>query len=204
MEQTNKLNWIKKVTPLLYSLSLAGICLYITHCKAPHDWQTSAALGNRICLFPAGGCVLPVQPAAVQKYLVAENRALTYWVSVATFVVIYLSMSILCADLLQWLLHFFLTDAARQTLFILCGFACLAFTLFFACYGYYKTTKIVTVQYPLASEKLARPLRIVQLSDLHIGFFEGKQHIRQTMEQTTGFNRIWWSSRRYDQHSART
>ena len=29
MEQTNKLNWIKKVTPLLYSLSLAGICLYI-------------------------------------------------------------------------------------------------------------------------------------------------------------------------------
>ena len=25
MEQTNKLNWIKKVTPLLYSLSLAGI-----------------------------------------------------------------------------------------------------------------------------------------------------------------------------------
>ena len=29
MEQTNKLNWIKKVTPLLYNLSLAGICLYI-------------------------------------------------------------------------------------------------------------------------------------------------------------------------------
>ena len=112
----------------------------------------------------------------------AENRALTYWVSVATFVVIYLSMSILCADLLQWLLHFFLTDAARQTLFILCGFACLAFTLFFACYGYYKTTKIVTVQYPLASEKLARPLRIVQLSDLHIGFFVGEQHIRKTVE----------------------
>ena len=53
MEQTNKLNWIKKVTPLLYSLSLAG--------------KPSAALGNRICLFPAGGCVLPVQPAAVQK-----------------------------------------------------------------------------------------------------------------------------------------
>ena len=161
MEQTNKLNWIKKVTPLLYSLSLAGICLYIAlRCRSWANlllpWETG------FVFFPLAAVYYLSNQLLCKKYLVAENRALTYWVSVATFVVIYLSMSILCADLLQWLLHFFLTDAARQTLFILCGFACLAFTLFFACYGYYKTTKIVTVQYPLASEKLARPLRIVQ------------------------------------------
>ena len=181
MEQTNKLNWIKKVTPLLYSLSLAGICLYIAlRCRSWANlllpWETG------FVFFPLAAVYYLSNQLLCKKYLVAENRALTYWVSVATFVVIYLSMSILCADLLQWLLHFFLTDAARQTLFILCGFACLAFTLFFACYGYYKTTKIVTVQYPLASEKLARPLRIVQLSDLHIGFFVGEQHIRKTVE----------------------
>lgn len=190
MEQTNKLNWIKKVTPLLYSLSLAGICLYIAlRCRSWANlllpWETG------FVFFPLAAVYYLSNQLLCKKYLVAENRALTYWVSVATFVVIYLSMSILCADLLQWLLHFFLTDAARQTLFILCGFACLAFTLFFACYGYYKTTKIVTVQYPLASEKLARPLRIVQLSDLHIGFFVGEQHIRKTVEAV---NRIWWSS----------
>ena len=151
MEQTNKLNWIKKVTPLLYSLSLAGICLYIAlRCRSWANlllpWETG------FVFFPLAAVYYLSNQLLCKKYLVAENRALTYWVSVATFVVIYLSMSILCADLLQWLLHFFLTDAARQTLFILCGFACLAFTLFFACYGYYKTTKIVTVQYPLASE----------------------------------------------------
>ena len=155
MEQTNKLNWIKKVTPLLYNLSLAGICLYIAlRCRSWANlllpWETGFVLSSRWRL-----CTDLSQPAAVQKISGGRKppSPLTYWVSVATFVVIYLSMSILCADLLQWLLHFFLTDAARQTLFILRGSACLACTLFFACYGCYKTTKIVTVQYPLARRK---------------------------------------------------
>ena len=83
MEQTNKLNWIKKITPLLYNLSLAGICLYIAlRCRSWANlllpWETG------FVFFPMAAVYYLSNQLLCKKYLVAENRALTYWVSVAT------------------------------------------------------------------------------------------------------------------------
>lgn len=74
MEQTNKLNWIKKVTPLLYSLSLAGICLYIAlRCRSWANlllpWETG------FVFFPLAAVYYLSNQLLCKKYLVAENRS---------------------------------------------------------------------------------------------------------------------------------
>ena len=106
MEQTNKLNWIKK-SPRCCTTFRWRASACTLHCAAAAGQTCCCPWETGFVFFPLAAVYYLSNQLLCKKYLVAENRALTYWVSVATFVVIYLSMSILCADLLQWLLHFF-------------------------------------------------------------------------------------------------
>lgn len=181
MTYDKKLLWIKRLSPILYDLALAALCLYIG-LRGTQWFQLvlPVNLGLVLGLILAGYYVLNL--LTIRRKGV--SKAVTYITSIGTFVVMYLSMTILLSDLLRGLLHLLgLSEAVLTGEFFFGGIACMVLTVVAVIAGMLHAKKLVTVRYEVPVEHLSRDTRLVLLTDLHIGHFVGKKHIQEMVNQ---------------------
>lgn len=181
MTQEKKLVWIKRLSPILYDLALAALCLYIwLRGTQWFDLVLPINLGLVLGLILAGYYVLNL--LTIRRRGV--SKAVTYITSVGTFVLMYLSMTIAAADLLRWILGLLgLSVPVLTGVFFFGGIACLVLTVLAVIAGMLHAKKLVTVRYEVPMERLGRDTRLVLLTDLHIGHFVGKKHIQELVNQ---------------------
>lgn len=181
MTQEKKLVWIHRLSPILYDLALAALCLYIwLRAKQWLGMLLPVSLGLVLGLILAGYYVLNLLTIRHRDV----SKAVTYLTSVGTFVVMYLSMTILAVDLLRWILRLLGVSApVLAGVFFFGGLACLVLTVLAVVLGMLHARHLVTVRYAVPVEQLSRDVRLVLLTDLHIGHFVGKKHIRELVSQ---------------------
>jgi predicted MPP superfamily phosphohydrolase len=188
LSEQKKLVWIKKVSPLLYDIAMAALCLYIGF--RGRRWL------NMLLPFESGwipGTLLllyyVLDLMALKHLKFTRKRNLVYTLSICTFCVLYLSMSMLAVDIVQLIIKIFVHEPnTLRTIFIVCGFLCVIFVVCAVIYGMEHAKKIVTVNYESICGKLDQDRRVVLLSDLHIGYFVGKEHIRRIAEAVNSLN----------------
>ena len=183
MDKQKLLVWIKKILPVFYFLLGGGLCVYIA--LRTRLWlnlilkvETGYVVGGlMIAFFIMSACV-------EKKYLVASGRIRTYIAGISTFVVMYLLIAIAASDLIQSLLNLVITDRLiREKIFFLSGFVCLFFVVIITGYAYHKTKVIKEVNEHLSYPKMQGHCRMILLSDLHIGYYVGVEHIRNIVKK---------------------
>ena len=187
-EKQKKLKWIRIAAPILYDIALAGLCLYIG--LRSQSWLN--AMLPFESGYPVFGLLLVyyiLNLMTVNKLPFTEHRNLVFAVSTCTFCVIYGTMALIVSDLIQLVIRLLTPDdKILKTVLIVCGFLCLAAVICAAAAGMKHARKIVCVSYESRCDKLEQNRRIVLLTDLHIGYFVGRRHIRRIVRQVSALH----------------
>ena len=187
-EEQEKLKWIKKVSPVLYDIALAALCLYIglrgrRWLNALLPFESGPVVFGLLLLFYIFNLMM------VHNAPCTRHRRLVFTVSTCTFCAMYLGMSLVAVDLVQLILKIFLHDGETlQRIFIVCGFLCVAAVIIATIAGLRHASQITTVRYESRSGKLSENRRIVLLTDLHIGYFVGRRHIHNMVERVNALH----------------
>ncbi len=163
-----------------YGLCWGLVCVYLT--LRVSRWLS--LLLHRPCVLPTALVFLAfcaMSMAMGKTYMVGRHRWSTYLCGVSTFLVLYLSMSVVLSDLIRLVLG--LAGADQTRAFRVLGWGCLLFTLGAACAGFCHAQRIKLVNHSLVCSGLTEPRRLVLLSDLHIGYYVGVRHIQKVVEQ---------------------
>lgn len=183
MDKQKKLLYIKKVVPVLYTVTAGMICLYLSlHLRK--FLNLIFPIESGYVLAPLLVCYLIAMHGISKHYFVAKNRFTTYLAGTSVFVILYSFMTCLVLDLLRWLLGFQIsTQGGKDRLFLLCGVVCIVFVTGISLFAFYKasTLKVRTLSVPCDS--LTGSCRLVLLSDLHIGYYVGVSMIRKMVEK---------------------
>ncbi len=140
---------------------------------------------------PAGWCLLMVAAPVVTRLL--EREGYTAAASMAAYIgyfwmgmlFIFLSLSVLLEllRLLHWSVHFFLQLPDVALLLPRPGFlCCFALAVLISFYGWFEAGTLKIEQHTVVTSKLpkeAAKVRIVQISDLHIGLVVGTREVQQ-------------------------
>ena len=183
MDEDRKLIFIKKITPLLYDLALAFACIFVIMrarlwMNLAFSWETAILLGTVFTLYYI------VDLLIVKGIWTRFNIVGEYFASIGTFIVMYLTMSLLIVDAVQSILHLFIKSSNIQSyIFISFGFVCFYLVAFSTIYGFLKTRFIKLRKYVIPVEKLESEQKVVLVSDLHVGYFVGPQHIRKVVKK---------------------
>lgn len=188
MEIKNKELWVNKILPMLYLFSVAAVCTYLV--IRARSWVMLFTDRDPVLLL----VLLAVGYFAIcciggKKYLVAKTKVFTYIYGVATFLFIYLSMSVITADLVQLILFAAIKDENLRTeIFEAAGWICAAFVVICAVIGIIGTRRLKIITHKINIEGMNGKCRMVLLSDLHIGFYVGAQHIRKTVDKVNALH----------------
>ncbi|SJZ72205.1 hypothetical protein SAMN02745119_01457 [Trichlorobacter thiogenes] len=142
-------------------------------------------------LFPVGWCLLMVAAPILSRLLEREGQ--TFAASLAAYIgyswmgllFLFLSLSVFLelVRLLHWSVHFFLRLPDLGLLAPRPGFlCCFGLALLISCYGWFEAGKLKVEQHRVITSKLpkgAARVRVVQISDLHIGLIVGSQQVQQ-------------------------
>ena len=142
-------------------------------------------------LFPVGWCLLMVAAPILSRLLEQEGQ--TFAASLAAyigyswmgllFLFVSLSAVLELLRLLHWLAHFFLQLPASALLSPRPGFVCcFGLALLISCYGWFEAGYLKVEHHTIITSKLpkgAARVRVVQISDLHIGLIVGSQQVQQ-------------------------
>lgn len=142
-------------------------------------------------LFPVGWCLLMVAAPLLSRVLEREGQ--TFAASLAAYIgycwmgvlFLFLSLSLLLEllRLLHWSAHFF---ARLPNIVLLAprpGFlCCFGLALLISCYGWFEAANLKVERHTIITSKLpkgAARVRVVQVSDLHIGLIVGSRQVQQ-------------------------
>ena len=142
-------------------------------------------------LFPVGWCLLMVAAPLLSRLLEREGQ--TFAASLAAYIgyswmgllFLFISLSVLLEllRLLHWITHFFLQLPAITLLSPRPGFVCcFGLALLISCYGWFEAGKLKVEHHRIITSKLpkgAARIRVVQISDLHIGLIVGSKQVQQ-------------------------
>ena len=183
MKQQKKLQWIKRVSPFLYDIALAAVCIYLTvRISVWADLILPFGVGAAVGLFFLLAYVLNL--LTVNGVPCTKNKFCAYSVGISVFVILYLFMTNILSDICQAVLRLFIRNTeVLRLVAVWCGFACIFLTLLAVFGGMKHAKSLVTVRYASACPKMKRSLRAVLLSDLHIGYFVGMKHIRNIVSR---------------------
>ena len=187
-EKQEKLKWIRKVTPVLYDIALAGLCAYIgLRCRSWLNLMVPFESGYLIFGLLLVYYVLDLM--MVNSVPFTRSRNLVFVISTCTFSVIYCTMALVLVDLAQLIIKIFVHDAGLlETVFLICGFLCLAAVIIAVIAGLIHARKVVGVYDESPCDKLKQDRSIVLLTDLHIGYFVGRKHIHNIVEQVNAMH----------------
>jgi uncharacterized protein len=142
-------------------------------------------------LFPVGWCLLMVAAPVLSRLLEREGQ--TFAAPLAAYIgyswmgllFLFLSLSVLLelVRLLHWSVHFFLRLPDLGLLAPRPGFlCCFGLALLISCYGWFEAGKLKVEHHRITTSKLpkgAARIRVVQISDLHIGLIVGSKQVQQ-------------------------
>lgn len=142
-------------------------------------------------LFPVGWCLLMVAAPLLSRLLEREGQ--TFAASLAAYIgyswmgllFLFISLSVLLEllRLLHWITHFFLQLPAITLLSPRPGFVCcFGLALLISCYGWFEAGHLKVEHNTIITPKLpegAGRVRVVQISDLHIGLIVGSKQVQQ-------------------------
>ncbi len=142
-------------------------------------------------LFPVGWCLLMVAAPILSRLL--ERGGQTFAASLAAYVgyswmgllFLFISLSVVLEllRLLYWSAHFFLQLPASALLSPRPGFVCcFVLALLISIYGWFEAGHLKIEQHTIITPKLpkgAARVRVVQISDLHIGLIVGSRQVQQ-------------------------
>lgn len=146
------------------------------------------------CLLPVCWCLLMMAAPILVRLLEQKGQTalavpaayIGYsWMGLL-FVFISVSLVLETVRLLRWLTHFFVQVPAitllEPRLFFLC---CIGLATVITCYGWFEAAHLKTEHHTLITSKLpkgAPKIRIVQISDLHVGLIVGAGHVQQLVD----------------------
>ena len=173
---------IKKFLPALYDVFVTLVSFYLFF--RMREW------GNIVFGFETGyifGIIAAVylflNIFMIQFGFFSKSKVMTYIVSIWTFVFMYLSMSVVVCDIVRLISCIFTKDTYfRERMLEAEGYICILTVIGFIIYGCMKVKKPVKVYYSFECKNLSHDMRIVLLSDLHIGFFVGEKHIKKVVD----------------------
>ena len=183
MDEDKKLIFIKKITPLLYDIALAFACIFVIMrarlwMNLAFSWETAILMGSVFTLYYI------VDLLIVKDIWTRHNIIGEYLASIGTFIVMYLTMSFLIVDTIQRILHLFIKSSnVMSYIFIWLGFVCFNLVAFSTVYGFLKTRYVKLRKYAIPVENLESEQKVVLVSDLHIGYFVGPQHMRKMVRR---------------------
>lgn len=142
-------------------------------------------------LLPVGWCLLMVAAPILSRLL--EREAQTAAASIVAyigycwmgllFLFISLSLLLVLLRLLHWSAHFFLQLPDLALLTPRPGFlCCFGLALLISIYGWFEAGQLQVEQHTIITSKLpkgSKPLRLVQISDLHVGLIVGPRQVQQ-------------------------
>lgn len=142
-------------------------------------------------LFPVGWGLLMVAAPVLSRLLEREGQ--TFAASLAAYIgycwmgllFLFISLSLLLEllRLLHWSAHFFLRLPDLALLASRPGFlCCFGLALLLSCYGWFEAGNLKIEQHTIITPKLPKgttKVRVVQISDLHIGLIVGSQQVQQ-------------------------
>jgi len=140
---------------------------------------------------PVGWCLLMVAAPVLSRLLEREGQ--TFAASLAAYIgyswmgllFLFISLSVVLEllRLLHWIAHFFLQLPASALLSPRPGFiCCFGLALLISCYGWFEASNLTVEHHTIITSKLpkgAARIRVVQISDLHIGLIVGSQQVQQ-------------------------
>ena len=141
--------------------------------------------------FPVGWCLLMVGAPILSRLLEREGQ--TFAASVAAYIgyswmgllFLFISLSLLLEllHLLHWSAHFFLRLPNLALLTPRTGFfCCFGLALLISVYGWFEAANLQVEQHRIITSKLpkgAARVRVIQISDLHIGLIVGSKQVQQ-------------------------
>ncbi|MDK9717840.1 MAG: metallophosphoesterase [Trichlorobacter sp.] len=141
--------------------------------------------------FPVGWCLLMVAAPVLSRLL--EQAGQTFAATMAAYIgycwmgllFLFVSLSVLLEllRLLHWSAHFFLQLPTIALLSPRPGFlCCFGLALLISCYGWFEAGHMKVEHLAITTSKLpkgAARVRVVQISDLHIGLIVGSKQVQQ-------------------------
>ena len=142
-------------------------------------------------LFPVGWCLLMVALPVLSRLLEREGQ--TFAASMAAYIgycwmgllFLFISLSVLLEllRLLHWSAHFFMRLPNFALLTPRLGFiCCFGIALLISCYGWFEAAHLKVEHHTIITPKLPKGtvrIRVVQISDLHIGLIVGSKQVQQ-------------------------
>lgn len=148
-------------------------------------------------LFPVGWCLLMVAAPLLSRLLERDGQTIAAslaaymgysWMGLL-FLFVSLSLLLELLRLLHWLAHFFIrlpdiTLLAPRLSFV----CCFGLALLISCYGWFEAGNLQVEQHRILTPKLPKgtaKVRVVQISDLHIGLIVGSHQVQQLVASIT-------------------
>ena len=186
--RNEKIERLYRSLPKLYPWFIGAICVYLG--LRMRAWM-NLAFQSETALFLALALYLVFRLITdhSEDNLVARSRVRTYLVGFCTFGFIYLSMAMVASDLFQLVFRFFVEDKyARTRMTIRCGRLCLIFVIVVGAIAYLQRRRIRVVRTRIRRPGFGQEYHMVLLSDLHIGFYVGVDHMARMVEQVNGLH----------------
>ena len=188
MSKEQKLHWIYACAPFLYRIALILSTLYV--------FFRSRSWANRVFGVESGwilgivfGTCLLLNFFTVKKHRTGPSRGTTYFAGIGTFVMIYLLMTIGTVDLVRLLCSACSLDARiLDRVFLIGGWLSVIVTFLCTLLGMYQVKKLKLLRYEVPVEQLSGRVRLVLLTDLHIGYFVGAKHMAKVRDLVNAQN----------------
>ena len=183
MEKQKKLEEIKKYAPVLYSLGILGLCFYVFF-RARQFLNLVTGMETGYVVFGVFILLTVTLSGFSKRFLVGKNRYTTYFAGIISFVLLYFMIAVAVSDGIRFmLLKICRFSVNPDTLGFFLGWAGILFVGISLLYGMLHAGKICVKRYPIRVENGGKPYGVVLLSDLHIGYYVGKQHIEKIVKE---------------------